>query len=155
MKKKTRMPSFSKIIVTDYPAFLASLAPIFLFLIYIILLIVQRNLVRPLLPQVMEAIVYLLLGLTLLALLFMFYRAWLIQRVFRRGSDVQGKVTTLELRRLGGRVGYTYSFGQKRLTSGAALRSSPQTKKIRKGDRVLVVVDRDNPKQAFLRDLYR
>jgi hypothetical protein len=51
VKKKTRVPSFSKIIATDYPAFLASLIPIFLFFLYLVFLIVQRSLTRPLLPQ--------------------------------------------------------------------------------------------------------
>jgi hypothetical protein len=155
VKKKTRVPSFSKIIATDYPAFLASLIPIFLFFLYLVFLIVQRSLTRPLLPQALNAIVYTLIAITVLVVFYMLYRAWVIRRVFQHGSEVQGKVIAVEFRRVGGRVGYSYSFGQKRINSGAALRLSAHTRTLRKGDRVLVVVDHDNPKRAFVRDLYR
>jgi hypothetical protein len=155
LKKRSWVPSFSKIIITDYPAFLASISPILLFLIYILFIIVETKLNTPIMPQVVNAIVYLLLGLTIALIGYLLYRVWLIRRVFQHGSDVQGRIATLSLRRLGGRVGYSYSFGQKRVTSGAALRSNPQTKALRKGERVIIVVDRNNPKLAFIRDVYR
>lgn len=155
MKKKSRVPSFSKIIATDYPAFLASLIPIFLFFLYLLFLVVQNSLTRPLLPKALDAIAYFLIAITVLVILYILYRAWVIRRVFKRGSEVQGKVIAVEFRRVAGRVGYSYSFGQKRINSGASLRLSPPIRTLRKGDRVLVVVDRDNPKRAFIRDLYR
>lgn len=155
MKKKNRVPSYSKIIATDYQAFLASLVPILLFFLFLIFLVVQGSLPQPLLPQAQEAIVLGFIGLTLLTVVYLLYRAWSIRRVFQRGSDVQGKVTTLHFRKMGGRVGYAYSFGQKRLTSETAVRFSAHTKALHKGDRVLLVVDHDNPKKAFIRDLYR
>lgn len=155
MKKKNRVPSFSKIIATDYPAFIASLVPILLFFIYLIFFVIQNSLVRPILPQVLDIILYALIGITLIAMLYMLYRTWSIQRVFRRGSDVQGRVTAVDFRRLGGRVSFNYSFGQKRITSQIILRRGAHTKSCRKGDRVLVVVDHENPKRAFIRDLYR
>ncbi len=155
MKKKSRVPSFSKIIATDYPAFLASLIPIFLFFLYLVFLVVQNSLTRPLLPQALDAIAYSLIAVTFLVIFYILYRAWIIRRVFKRGSEVQGKVIAVEFKRVGGRVGYSYSFGQKRINSGAALRLSAHIRTLRKGDRVLVVVDHDNPKRAFIRDLYR
>ena len=155
MKKKTRVPSFSKIIATDYPAFLASLIPIFLFFLYLVFLIVQNSLAQPLLPQALDAVAYSLIAITMLVVIYIIYRAWTIRRVFQQGSEVQGKVSAVEFRRLSGRVGYSYSYGQKRLNSGATLRLSAHTRLLRKGDRVLVVVDHDNPKRAYIRDLYR
>jgi hypothetical protein len=117
--------------------------------------VVQRSLTRPLLPQALDAIAYSLIAITALVVFYIIYRAWIIRRVCQHGSEVQGKVIAVEFRRVGGRVGYSYSFGQKRINSGAALRLSAHTRTLRKGDRVLVVVDHDNPKRAFIRDLYR
>jgi len=155
LKKRTRIPSFSKIMTTDYPAFLASLSPIVVFFAYLVFLVVQRNLSRPLLPQAVNAIVYSLLGLTVVFVLYQIYRSWIIRRIFLLGSEVQGRISTVAFRRLGGWVGYTYSFGQQRIVSGAALRRNAHTKTLHKGDRVLIVVDRSNPKRAFICDLYR
>lgn len=155
MKKANRVPSYSRIISTDYRAFLASLVPILLFFLFLLYLVVERSLPQPLLPQAQQAMVLVFIVLTILTVLYLLYRAWSIRRVFQRGSDVQGKVTSLHFRKMGGMVGYTYSFGQKRVNCEAALRLNAHAKALRKGERVLVVVDHDNPKKAFIRDLYR
>lgn len=122
---------------------------------YLVFFVVQSRLALPLPAQVQNVLAVVFISLTLLAVLYMLYRAWSIRGVLQRGSDVQGKVTSVEFRRVGGKVGYSYSFGQKRLTSEASLRLSAHTRALRKGERVLVVVDHDNPRKAFIRDLYR
>jgi hypothetical protein len=82
------------------------------------------------------------------------WRVGLLWRAFRNGTQVRGKILSVYLRRDRGRVEYTYIFDNQEFKSGAAVHRTKQTKALKQGDRVILMVDRANPKRAFIRDLY-
>jgi hypothetical protein len=95
------------------------------------------------------AIVATMTGLGILA-----WRIGLLWRVFRCGTQVRGRISSVYLRRDRGRVEYTYIYASQEFKSGAEIHRTKQTKALKKGDRVILIVDRSNPKRAFIRDLY-
>jgi hypothetical protein len=51
-------------------------------------------------------------------------------------------------------VEYTYIYASQEFKSGVEIHRTKQTKALKTGDRVILMVDRSNPKRAFIRDLY-
>lgn len=84
----------------------------------------------------------------------LFWRITSIQKVFANGSTVTGKITNLGFYRDRGRVEYTYMYIGQSYHSGSPIHKTKQTLALRIGDEVQLVVDRANPKKAFIQDLY-
>ena len=77
-----------------------------------------------------------------------------ISSVFEDGTEAQGTVTSLSFFRGRGRVQYSYTFQGEKQSSDNAINKNGRTRKLRVGQKVTVLVDRNNPKQAFIRDIY-
>jgi hypothetical protein len=154
MKKKPRAPSFSQVMVTDYAAFFAALLPILVWLVYLAWLLVRRGLNLELSAQVVNYVSFAMIGLTVAAVAYQFWRFWSIRRLLLKGSEVTGRIATVHWQWMGGKVVYKYSFGSKRLESSARVRHNKHTGTLRKGGRVLLVVDRSNPRRALIREIY-
>jgi hypothetical protein len=51
-------------------------------------------------------------------------------------------------------VEYVYTYQGQKYASGNAIHKVKQTQGLKIGEEVLVMIDRNNPKRAFIRDLY-
>jgi 20S proteasome alpha/beta subunit len=51
-------------------------------------------------------------------------------------------------------VDYVYSHQGQKYASGNAIHKVKQTLALKVGEQVVLIVDRNNPKRAFIRDLY-
>ncbi len=97
-------------------------------------------------------------GLALLFALYLaekvMYRFWSLQNIFENGETV--RLTINNIGSTGGNLllGGKYSYNKKHYTFSTSLQKTSRTKKLAVGDQVWLVVDQDNPEDAFIRDLY-
>lgn len=158
MNPVSDQPSLARIVWTDYPAFLALLFPLMIWASY--LLLVGFN--SPFNPpgdstatsQENLRIFYISIVLSLICLPLLAWRLLLIRSVFSHGLEVRGKIDSIYFSRDRGRVTYTYTFLGQNYTSGTSLHRTRKARELQTGDQVTLVVDRDKPKRAFIRDLY-
>ncbi|HEX9838566.1 MAG TPA: DUF3592 domain-containing protein, partial [Anaerolineales bacterium] len=77
-----------------------------------------------------------------------------ISSVFEDGTEAKGVVTGLSFFRGRGRVQYSYTFQGEKQTSDNAINKNGRTRKLRVGEAVTVIVDPNDPKRAFIREIY-
>ena len=147
-------PSIRQILWTDYPAFLAAAAPVVAWIVYLAWA-PNWNGSGPILSPGW-APVYLAATLlcTAIGLGIVIWRIWLFRRLYRQGAQVRGKISDFRLRNDRGHVEYTFIFEHKEYQAGAHLHRNRQTKSLRKGEAVILIIDRANPRRAYIRDLY-
>lgn len=139
-------PSLIRVISTDYPSFLSVLFPIVFGGFSIYFFFAGNDAVQLFLPL---AIVVTVIGVPTLV---QRYRA--ISTVFAEGVQVKGVVTGLNFFRGRGNIQYSYTFEGEKQTSSNAINKNGRTRKLRVGQTMTVIVDRNNPKRAFIRELY-
>lgn len=157
MKSKSlssRVPSLSRIIWADYIAFISVIFPAVIWIVCLAWIPDWRG-EGPVIPawMVPHVLVFSLLA-ALLGSLFLAWRVWLIKKIFQNGSVVSGRITFVSLKRDRGRLDYTYNFEGKVYESGVSIHRNAQTKELRAGEKIILLVDQNNPKRAFMRDLY-
>jgi len=143
-----RKPSLQKIIAVDYSAFLGYLFPVLMWGIYIVIIalgIVKTN--DPTLPILFATI-------TFIALFILIWRIQIFKAVFNSGIETTAIINHISFFRDGGRVGYVYTYQGQEYTSSNAIQKGEETLALKLGEQVILVVDRNNPKRAFIRDLY-
>ena len=94
------------------------------------------------------------IGVTLVGVPVLFQRYRTISSVFAGGTQTKGVVTFIRFVRGRGRVEYTYDFQGEKQTSTNAINRNSRTRSIRVGQAVKVFVDPDNPKRAFIQEIY-
>jgi hypothetical protein len=98
---------------------------------------------------------YIAAAFTIIGFACMAWRVRLIQSAFEEGREVEGDVLSVSFFRDRGRVSYVYTIdGQKYESSNAVMRHS-RTRGLRPGQKVVITANRDNPKIAFIKELYR
>lgn len=143
-----RQPSRIKIITIDYAAFLSALFPPISWGFYLILRLMGEPMAQaPFLPAIFGVIT--VLGIGVLA-----WRIQLINTVFTDGIEASATISRISFFRDRGRVDYYYLYQNQKYSSGAAVMKVKRTRDLNIGDQVIVVVDRNQPKRAFIRDLY-
>ncbi len=144
-----RQPALRKIIVTDWGALLGVAGAVGTVVIYACLLPTEG-------VKLSDAI-----GLTafigVVAFSFAIVALWrvrAINAVFRDGVEAPAVIE--HLRGSGGRgwIAYRYTFRGREYQSGVPVILNDEIKALSPGDRVVVVVDQNNPKRALIRDLY-
>jgi hypothetical protein len=149
-----RRPSIRRIIWTDYPAFYASLVPVVSWIVLLAWMPAWRD-DGPIISESARPFFLSLAAIaTIAGLAVLVWRLWLVFRVFGQGVQVRGKISSVELRRDHGWVEFFYIHEHQEYTSRIEVHRNAQTKGLKAGDRVILVVDRQNPKRAFIRDLY-
>jgi hypothetical protein len=147
-------PSITRIIWTDYTAFLATIFPVVIWIVYLAWVPDWRG-DGPVIPAWMVSYVLVFsLLVTLGGALILAWRVWLINSAFRNGSVVSGRIAAVSLKRDRGRLEYTYTFKKKFYQSGVAIHRNAQTKELRAGEKIILLVDPKQPTRAFMRDLY-
>ena len=143
---QSQRPSLIRVISTDYPSFLSVMFPIVFGGFSIYFFFAGNEAVRLFLPL---AIIVTVIGVPTLV---QRYRA--ISSVFAEGVQAQGVVTGLSFFRGRGNIQYSYTFEGEKQTSSNAINKNSRTRKLRVGEAVTVIVDRNNPKRAFIREIY-
>ncbi len=140
-------PSIIRIILTDYAAFLATIfLPIF-WAGYFLLITEDAKT-----PQWM--ILTFVGGITLVCLAVIVWRINLIETIFEDGWETQATITQVTFNKDRGRVDYKYTYDGIDYESGNAVMKTPWTTALRFGEMVTVLVDRNRPNRAYLRNLY-
>lgn len=143
-----RQTSLVKIITVDYTAFVAFIFPPIMWVLYAILLFSNKaQLSDPVLPAIFGVI-------SILAVAVLLWRIQSIRAVFTDGQEAEATLSNVFFFRDRGRLNYVYiSQGQKYLSSNAVLKNR-HTSALQVGSQVTVMVDRNHPNRAFIRDLY-
>lgn len=158
MNSNSREPSIFTILWTDYIAFLAILLPIMAWIIYVF----WAGFGTPINPgnitsqvvQGNERLFYIALAVTFLALPVITWRFMLIRKVLNIGQETKGKMESVYFYRDRGRAKYSYNFQGQSYTCSTTLHRTQKTKTLQPGDQVILMVDPESPKRAFIRDLY-
>ena len=158
MEQTVRRPSLFRIIYIDYTAFLTAMFPLVVWVIYALLIYLK------VIPGLGErdpltstdapfffglAVVATLIGLPLLV-----WRIRTIQAVFARGVEVRAQITSASFYRDRGRVNYIYDYQGQTYESGNGVMKTRRTQYLEPGHEVILVVAPENPKKAFIRELY-
>jgi hypothetical protein len=143
---KNKAPSFFRVISTDYSSFLSFLFPV-VFGVFTVYFFISGN-------ESMRLFLFLAIGATILGVPYLIRRYGVITSVFRDGAQAQGEVMGIGFFRGRGSISYTYTFqGEKHKASNAVNRNS-RTRGLSVGQKVMVMVDRNDPGRAFIRDIY-
>jgi hypothetical protein len=149
-----RKPSLRRIIWTDYPAFYASLVPVVSWIVLLAWLPDWRG-DGPIISPTARPFFLILAALaTIGGLSVLVWRIRLVFKLFGKGVQIRGKISSVDIRRDHGWVEFCYIFDHKEYTSRIEVHRNAQTKGLSVGDLVMLVVDRTNPQRAFIRDLY-
>ena len=143
-----KRPAIFKIIIIDYAAFTAALAPVVLWGIYLLLLVMNEIRITDITYPVIAA------GITFISILVLVWRIRQISLMFEDGLEVPATISNVFFFRDRGRVDYTFTYNGQKYITGNALHKVKQTSELRVGDSVTVLIDRNNPKHTCIRDLY-
>lgn len=139
--------SFFRVAWTDYAASLGLLAPLVVVLVTAFLLLFGEG--------IDQNWLYVVIGVCLGGPLLSLWRFSLISGVFGSGIEVDGHVTRVSFFRGRGRVYYLYNFQGERYESSNAVQQNKYTRHLEIGLPVKVIVDREKPKKAFIKQLYQ
>ena len=93
-------------------------------------------------------------GISIVAIPLFFWRYRSIASIFEDGLEAAGTITGINFFRGRGRVEYAYTFQGQKYSSGNAVNRTQHTRDLKAGQKVTVLVDRNNPKRAFVKEIY-
>ena len=147
-------PSFVSIVKNDYIALLAFATPLLFWGLCIANNVFGFSFSRRGTGMPPEAFLYLAIGGTVLGIALLAWRFHSFQQVFANGENTFGRITSVSFFKDRGRIEYSYSLKGQTYQSGNAIMKNEKTQSFREGDEVELVVDRSNPKRAFIKTLY-
>ena len=143
-----KRPTIFKIITIDYAAFMAALFPIVFWGMYLLLLALKNN------PADLRTYPAIASVVTIISILVLIWRIRLFFTIFGDGLEASATISNVSFYRDRGRVNYVYTHQGQKYASGNLVHKVKQTRLIEVGDEVIVMVDRNKPKRAYIRDLY-
>lgn len=143
-----RQPSLLKIITIDYAAFLGWLLPTVMWVMYIFLWVSGKTKTGDFILPVVFSVI------TVIALAVLFWRIQVFHTVFSDGIEAAATISNVSFFRDRGRVEYVYPYQGQKIIGGNAVLKVNRTQAYKIGEQVVVMVDRNMPKRAFIRDLY-
>ena len=142
-----KRPSLQRIFSTDYATFLTTM-----FIVMAVGALLFDRLVEPL--TVSQELPYIAALVCVVGIPIIAWRVRLIRSAFEHASEVKGEILSIGFFRGRGKVTYVYNVqGQRYQTSNAILRNRA-TRSLQHGQKVTIVANRDNPKVAFIRNIY-
>ena len=141
-----KKPSLFRIISIDYLSLLSVLFPV-VFWIYSAYCFFTQD-------DSLQLFVLLSIGLSVVGIPLLFWRYRLISAVFDDGVETQGTITGIRFFRGRGRVDYAYSFQGQKYVSGNSVNRTKSTRALRDGQQVTILIDRNDPKRAFVKEIY-
>lgn len=143
-----RQPSILKIITVDYLAFAGVIYPPIAWGLYLVLLILKQITFTDLALPIAFGIT------TIAALIVLTWRIQTINATFSDGIEVQGVISNVFFFRDRGRVDFIFTYQNQKYMAGTAIHKVKQTQALFSGQPVIVMVDRNKPKNSFIRDLF-
>jgi low affinity Fe/Cu permease len=144
-----KRPSLIKIITVDYAAFLAFIFPIVMWGMYIVLRVLDNE------PKPSLFSLPVIFGIiTIVAIIVVVWRIQLINSVFSDGIESMAKLDNVFFYRDRGKLEYIYIYMGEKYRSSNAVQKCKYTRDLQIGSEMVVMVDRNHPKRAYLRDLY-
>ena len=139
-------PSLIRVIFVDYLSLISIMFPLVLWVFCAYFFVKQDN--------ILEAFVGFSITTSMIGFPLFIWRYRVISSVFEDGIESQGLITNIFFFRDRGRVDYSYIFQGQKYTCGNAIHKSRYTRDMIIGQQVTVFVDRNNPKRAFICELY-
>lgn len=147
--KNNSTTSIVKIIRSDYLATLAFLSPLVACVFYIVSRFSEK--ISP--SDIILPVIFLFISMA--GMIILILRVHMIKNLIEDGLETIATITDLSFIRDRGRVDYVYMFQGKKYISGNAIMKNKQTRALQTGQQVVLIVDRDKPKRALIRDLYK
>jgi hypothetical protein len=138
--------SILRIIETDYISYMAVLAPVVLAGVYVFGLLTGR--------EVTNTYLYVMAGITVAGIFALIWRYRLFTSVFEDGQQAQATISKISFHRDRGKVEYVYTYMGESYKSSTTVHKISRVMNLQVDEKVVVMIDRNNPKQAFIRDLY-
>jgi hypothetical protein len=155
-----RQPSIGKIILNDYASFLLAIGgPIALAITAFTAALgfIPRAGARggrAVDPQFAAAACVFAVIITVLLLFLLARRISRIKRILAAGPRTKASVLDVGFFKDRGRIEFEYTHNGRQYTTGTAIMKNKQTTAISPGDEIEVAVDPDNPRKAFVVQLY-
>lgn len=143
---KEKRPSIFRVIQVDYLAFIASIAFTFFWIFYFYDMLVAKNVVPNLL--------YWVLAVTVISIAVLVWRYVSILVFYGMGIEIKAIVNSVSFFRDRGKIAYIYTYQGQKYLSGNSVMKTKRTKMYKVGDKIDVLLDRNNPKRAVIKDLY-
>jgi|SRR6185369_4606280 len=155
LKPTTVRPTAFQILKTDYLAFLAILFPVIGAVLYTATGVFGLHLIRHG-TDVTDAPLFLRMTLvsTAIGVPLLLWRVTSMQRLFTRAVEVPGTILSANFFRGRGRIEFSYFVQGEEYKGGIAVHENVAVLRLVSRDEVTVVVDPQNPRKAFLRDLF-
>ena len=144
----TRQPSLLKIVTIDYVAFLGWLFPVVMWGMYVVFIVLGNVKTNDFTLPIILAVI------TVVALAILIWRIQVFNTIFSDGIETIATINNVSFFRDRGRVDYVYTHQGQKYASGNPIQKVKQTLALKVGEQVVLMVDRNNPKRAFIRDLY-
>lgn len=141
-----RAPSPFRIIRIDYLASLGVLFPLVFWGLALVFLLFD--------PEAASFFRFIAPPVTVVGLAVTLWRIRYITSVFVEGDEVPGIISGISFFRGRGRVEYVYTYQGRKYQASNAIHSTAVTGALACGQEITVMVDRFNPKRAFVRELY-
>lgn len=141
-----KRPSILRIIDSDYAAALALLLLVLFWLLFGMLSVLRLF--------DLQILRYLATGLTAGSLIVLAWRCWLIRRIFTEGVETLGEIRQVWFYHERGQLVVTYIWEKRPVQKNSMIPKNNYTKTLQEGQQIPLMVDRRQPKRAFLRDLY-
>ncbi|HKJ37526.1 MAG TPA: DUF3592 domain-containing protein [Anaerolineales bacterium] len=143
---QNQKPSLFRVILVDYSSLLAALFPITFWILTTYYFYTGDD--------GLQFFVLLSTGVTVLGIPYLFWRFHIISSVFEDGLEVQGTIMSVSFFRGRGRADYTYTHQGQKYISGNAISRTKYTRTLQSGQQVTILVDRNTPKRAFVKEIY-
>lgn len=143
---QTQKPSLFRVISVDYPSLLSFLFPITFWILTAYYFYYNED--------SLQTFLILSAGISIVCIPLLLWRFYTISSVFEDGLEVQGTIVSVGFFRGRGRVDYTYMHQGQKYASGNAINRTKYTKELQGGQQVTILVDRNSPKRAFVKEIY-
>lgn len=143
---KPIQPSLRRIIESDYVAYMCFILPVFFWIFYAGLLFFRNSSAG--------IIYYVSIAASVVGVPLLLWRIWLINVIFNNGVEIAGEISDVWFYRDRGHVKYEYPFEGHPHTSRTTLHRIKRTRSLSPGDQVTLIVDRNKPGRALIRDFY-
>jgi Protein of unknown function (DUF3592) len=152
-------PSIFRIIKSDYVATLCLIFPLAAWVMYISVAVFgffPATRMHPAIEGSQDAPFFLIIALLSTAIFvpLLVWRVYSISSKFAGGVEVPGRITNIQFSRDRGTVEYTYEYQGRRYAAANNLRRNSGSRRLIGRKDITVVVDRDNPTRAFIKELY-
>jgi hypothetical protein len=138
--------SFLRIIEADYIAYISVLAPVVMWAVYAFSYFSGR--------ETGTTYTLTMAGITVAGMLALIWRYRLFSTVFEDGQQTQAVISHVSFYRDRGRIDYEYTYMGQQYKSGSMVHKIRRVTDLKIGDQITVMIDRNKPNRAFIKDLY-